>query len=347
MDVPATRKALYFPYIMTPDDAWFTRVLLYWDSVGTIMPGGLENDPRYVTRRMVELRSEGMLEDVSPAFAVDAIPAFGEAFLQHIDHDLEIQDRRRRPVEDLSHTQVHVFKLGKLAEELIERDLAKRVARQDSWELWLDVEQRTADLFMAYLAAVLGALEDNPMDPVTDRVEAMGALTGMDSATGTTLKRARELRLGVLDVLLPGPPPTVSAAELREFKGDHGDQLAAFRDAVDEELMKAASFSDEDARKEQAGIAARRLVRERDELVKLMEGRRWSGIIFGSVAGLAVAGSAVAAPFVVGGGAGAAAFAAPGLIPAIYGAIKDIRRRPDFGARPIAYAALAKKRFSS
>jgi len=53
------RKALYFPYIRTPDDPWFTRVLLYWDAVGTILPGGLEDDARYVTPRMRELRESG------------------------------------------------------------------------------------------------------------------------------------------------------------------------------------------------------------------------------------------------------------------------------------------------
>jgi hypothetical protein len=45
-------SALYFPYVSTPDDAWFTRVLLCWDTVGTIVPGGLEDDPRFISRQM-------------------------------------------------------------------------------------------------------------------------------------------------------------------------------------------------------------------------------------------------------------------------------------------------------
>lgn len=32
------RKVLYFPYISVPESAWFTRVLLYWDEVGSIVP---------------------------------------------------------------------------------------------------------------------------------------------------------------------------------------------------------------------------------------------------------------------------------------------------------------------
>jgi hypothetical protein len=29
---------IYFPYIRVPDNEWFTRVLLYWDQLGTIVP---------------------------------------------------------------------------------------------------------------------------------------------------------------------------------------------------------------------------------------------------------------------------------------------------------------------
>lgn len=33
-----TTAALYYPYIKVPESDWFTRVLLYWDVVGAIVP---------------------------------------------------------------------------------------------------------------------------------------------------------------------------------------------------------------------------------------------------------------------------------------------------------------------
>jgi hypothetical protein len=56
---------------------------------------------------------------------------------------------------------VHIFKLGGLADALHERGLA-RVAESPSgsWAVWVDVETHTADLFMAYLAATLGPLQE-------------------------------------------------------------------------------------------------------------------------------------------------------------------------------------------
>jgi hypothetical protein len=200
---------------------------------------------------------------------------------------------------------------------------------------------------MAYLAVTLGALQEVAMDPVTNRRPALAALLGVDTHTGLTLKHARELRLGVLDELLPAPAVPPTPRELAEFKREHGPQLAAFRDRVDEELLQAASLPEQDAREEQASLAARGLLRERDDIVKLMGQRRWPRIVFGSVAGVAAATAAVAAPFLVGGGVAAAVLAAPGLLPAVYTALENVKRRPDFGQRPIAYAALADRRFAS
>jgi len=151
--------------------------------------------------------------------------------------------------------------------------------------------------------------------------------------------------LGVLEALLPGPAAPVAAKALRRFKDEHGDELAAFRDHVDEELLKAAASEEVDAQERQAEISAKTLARERDEIVSLMEKRRWPGIVFGSVAGVGAVAAGIAGPLVLGGGVAVAAFGAPGLIPAVYHALKDARTKPDFGKRPLAYAALAQRQF--
>jgi hypothetical protein len=335
--------ALYFPYIQTPEDSWFTRVLLYWDAVGTIVPGGLEDDPSVVSRYMVALREEGLLKMVSPSADVSSIPRFSQEFARYLEGDEDVWKRRDAPA-GMSFTAVHVFKLGDVAKYLMDEGLARH-AEGPGWELWLEVEERTAGLFMAYLATALGALEHVAMDPVTDRAAAMAALIGIDSAAGLTLKRARELRLGVLEELLPGPAAPIDAKKLKAFKDDHGPELAAFRDCVDEELLKAAGLGERDAREQQAEISTRKLVRERDKIVELMRKRRWPDLVFGSVAGAGAAAVGLVGGLVLGGPAAAAALAAPGLLPAVYGALKDVRTKPDFGERPVAYAALAQRRF--
>jgi hypothetical protein len=339
-----TRDALYFPYIRTPEDAWFTRVLLYWDSVGTIVPEGLEDNSEFISPRMAELRDVGMLAPITPLAEVWQIPRFLDVFVSFLEADEGIQQLRQRPPGDLAFEKIHVGKLGVLADYLVDQGLA-RSTDGPGWELWLEVERRTAGLFMAYLAAGLGALPTVRMDPITDQANAMAALVGLDTTAGLTLKRARDLRLNVLEALLPGPSDAIEVKALMRFKEEHRDALAAFRDRVDEELLKAAALAEPDAQREQTAISARTLTRERDDIVKLMQAHRWTNIGFGSVASVVTAAAAVAAPFVVGGGVAASALAAPGLIPSIYAALKDVRTKPEFGGRPMAYAALAQKEF--
>ena len=148
--------------------------------------------------------------------------------------------------------------------------------------MWIDVEERTAGLFMAYLAATLGALEHVRMDPVTDRAGAMAALIWID------------------------------AKALKKFKDDHGPELAAFRDSVDQELLKAANLE------------------ERDKIVELMRKRRWPDLVFGSIAGVGAVAAGIAGGLALGGPVAGAALAAPGLVPAIYGALKDVQTKPDW-----------------
>lgn len=333
-------RALYFPYIKTPEGHWFTRVLLYWDAVGTILPGGLDRDPRFVTRRMQELSDQGLLEFVSPLFDFEEIPRFREEFIRYLD--VTAGQGRSQPLKQGTATsRVHAWKLGGLAQDLIDRGLAA-YADGPGWELWLDVEQGTAAVFMAYLAVTLGSLAQLAMDPVTDTAQAMLPLWDTASALQTEV-RAR--RFALLEDLLPAPAKAIGAKDLKRFKDDHQDELAAFRDAVDEELIKIASLTDRDVQDEQARLSAARLSRQRDEIGKLIARKLSPQILFGAVGALAAAGFAVAGPLVVHRSPADAAFAAPGLIPAIHAAVSEVRKRPDWGTRPMAYAALAQKKF--
>jgi hypothetical protein len=147
------------------------------------VPGTLERDPRYVTPRMRDLRDEGLLALVQPVVSIAQVPRFAESFLAYLDTDRQVQERRDKPLKELSLARIHVWKLGALADSLTELGLAERVCGP-GWELWLDLEERTADLFMAYLAATLGGLEEIAMDPVTNRKQAMAACLGSTCGRG-------------------------------------------------------------------------------------------------------------------------------------------------------------------
>jgi hypothetical protein len=53
-------SVLYFPSTRVPETGWFTRVLLYWDSVGTIVPAEYLDDPLFLRPYTAGLKDHGL-----------------------------------------------------------------------------------------------------------------------------------------------------------------------------------------------------------------------------------------------------------------------------------------------
>lgn len=338
-------SALYFPYVRTPENEWFNRVLLYWNSVSTIVPGGLEMDERYVSQRMKELQRVELLHLINPVEVIWKLEdSFEEGFLALVEAD-PILKQRQEPSYERAFVRVHVFKLGALGEALKKKNLARETMHIGGWELWLDVEVRTANLFMAYLAVLLGELGPERIDPVTDRLESMGALLGSTPEATQTTSFIRQHRVSLLEKVLPAPTAPIPVDELVAFKKAHAGQLAAFRDRVDTALIDTANIADQSARQERMRAVADGLIRERDAIVSEMTRRNWPDIVLGGIAGFGAAAFAVAGALYL-NDLSAAVIAAPAVVPAAYAALAPLGKRPDMSDKPLAYAALAVQRFS-
>jgi hypothetical protein len=72
-------KVLYFPYIRVPGNEWFTRVLLYWDEVGSIVPSEYIYRPESLGTYMRELVQAQLVRQVLPGDYIPKIPKFKEA----------------------------------------------------------------------------------------------------------------------------------------------------------------------------------------------------------------------------------------------------------------------------
>jgi len=325
------RQALYYPYIRVPEDAWFTRVLLYWDGVGTILPQSLAGSASVVGSYTSTLIDAGLVQPVWPAEDILRIDGFAERFFAIIDADDEIRRMGERPVEHGAAGQIHEEKFtDEIFRGLHERGLGER--SEDS--SWWKIESRTAGIYMAYLAASLGALEHLRMDPVSDSTALFVP------APESAVAHAEALRLGLLEAVLPGPAQPVSVEEVVSFKEAHADELTAFRTVIESELMRIAVIDDEEARTREKSLTEDRLRQQVDEIAAEMHRRRWPKVVFGTIAGLAsIAATATAA---VGTGGVALAFAAPGVISGAYAAVEGFPRRQT-STSPLAFAALAEE----
>jgi len=334
-------NALYFPYIRVPNSSWFTRVLLYWDQVGAIVPEEFLLDPNRLGTYMVELVRAGLVRQVIPGIYLWDVPRFADSFLEYVDAEATRADWLERLSRSpaATWTTIHAEKIERLGDELIRRGLARRTARSS----WYAVEPRTAAAFMAYLAAVLGQRPGLEFAPITDRTSALAPFFATRRRLFTTLRKSAVLEdvgATILRGVLPAPAGFVPPQDLADFKSKHQKTLPAFRNRVELVVNELASISDAEDRMRTARAKMAVLNDEINSIAAQMK-LNWTKIVFGSLCTLSSAVLSVATPAPPVG----AISAVLGLSSAVYTATEPFRDRRNARQKPLAYAALAQGRF--
>jgi hypothetical protein len=334
-------KVLYFPYIRVPENEWFTRVLLFWEEVGSIVPSEYIYRPESLGTYMRELVQAQLVRQVLPGDHIYRIPKFKEAFFELIDQNQAIGKRRVVSLVRNETFRIHVEKFGdELAYQLRERGLA----RPGEYP-WYEVEKITADLFMAYLASVLGKLEDLQMCPITDRAESLSVFSKSPQKTLESTALIEQLRIGVIESILPAPAGGVSVRELADFKARYIKLLPPLRRCIESSLLEISLISDIETRNGRVRLLKEDLEEEIAELRARMDERKWPRIVFGTLCGL-LAAAIPGAEAIATGNVISALKALPGLATAIYSAFSGAANQSEILRSPLAYAALAQKRLS-
>ena len=342
-------QVLYFPYISVPDDAWFTRVLLYWDKVGSIVPAPYAEAPAALSGYMQDLLRAELVTPVIPEAHLSTLYGPMQNFLSFLDSEIDNGNFEAGGLGDAPASrggsepgtvfEIHRGKLGLLVAHGLEvRGLARPARRCP----WYEVESRTAAHFMAFLAVALGAEEG--MDPVTDSAGHLAAFSANRDPSAAPIELLEELRASVLKALLPAPGRPVPVEELAAFKDDHGDLLVRLRSHLEDRLVDLALIDEEWARAAKLSRLEDELREQVDEIRARMDQRRWPKIVFGTLCGL-VAAAIPGVGAAIAGSATAASLAAPGLVSAMYTGIPALRRGEAHMQKPLAYAALAQRQF--
>ena len=291
-------KVLYFPYIDVPQSTWLTRMLLYWDSVGVIMPYQFVENPEELKTFTRDLLQAGLLTQVIPGHYLGDIPRFSKAFLAYLNSlGNEIERRRKRFLdqqparrkhrlrdihfEKLGTVPIHIEKTDSLAEELVDLRLATLINPP-----WLSLEAKTAEEFMYYLATVLGKHRELQFTPVTDEQKKLAKLTSFIAPENLLEKSLDALRLDVLEDVLPAPSRPVPVIEIERFKGKYGDQLSRFRRKIEMELMRLVDINSSELRKRSLQLFKEDLAEEIEDLESKMKESRWPSIICGKLCAL-------------------------------------------------------------
>jgi hypothetical protein len=317
-----SNNVLYFPYISVPSSTWFTRTLLYWDTVGSIVPYDYIEKPEMHDEYTRSLVQANLVTQVIPGVHLYRIPQFTDSFIGYLESlDPVLTQRRVRALKRHS-THIHMEKMGSIADELVKMGLA--VYRNYPW---YDVESDTADDFMSYLSTVLGRLPDLQFSPVTDQI---GCLNRLSANGGRGIFRRRELdtmRLQILEDALPGPTSPLEAHEIELFKNRHGDRLSRFRREIELELTTLADMNDFDLQQRRLELFKEKVREETADIRIVMEKQGWKDLVFGKLCALLAAVPGISP--------------VPKLINAVYKAFAD---SDSFDKKsPFAYAAYAQK----
>ena len=324
---------LYFPHINVPSETWFTQALLYWDTVGCIIPathspqahrrtiGEGRTSPTLrweYTRRLIDA---GLVTPVRPEPDPRGTSEFVQAFLSRLDRDPDIRNAADSAALPTA-VPVHRGKLGMwLVHELARRGLAweqpdgvvawSRARGRDVEGDWVPIEPRTAALFMVALADYLGRRHRPELTPLTQQPDMLAAYGDLLSPAAARIRRL------VLEDVLPVPELPLDPEALVRFKDRRGSELGRFRRRVESavrDIVRAGS-DEEDARVREFLEDARA---EIDEIVDMFTAERWARL-----RRLALSVTAAAADVAVTSMTGSPTVAAVGAVPAVLLAFAD------------------------
>lgn len=334
-------RAIYYPYIdvNNADRAWFSKILLYWDQVGSIVPHEIIESQTLIGDYMNELMNNDLVTAIAPGDYVGDITHFVEPFLKLVDNSPIITERKKTAFKFGLTTPLHLEKMFPLIDPLCERGLARK------WSsMWYQVESITAYQFMAYLSSVLGRHKEIQMTPVTDQPDKLDEF--QSGALQPTEIRLHQIRSDIIDHILPAPENSVSASEIIEFKLEHGNLLSVFRRNVEKAITNIAKTEDDFLREREVAIYKAELDEDLKYIWKMMNERNWGRILMGFIKGVRV--GIPIGTLLAQGITGSEYLRIPGLIVAIYEAHQGLPNdQKAILNEPLAYSVYAQKRFGS
>lgn len=329
---------LYYPYINLPDTDWTIRAMLYYDRIGTIVPGQYFNEPERYEPFMLEVVQNELITPIDPMHVIDHPVEISEVFCNYLNDNLKSLEkrgvslagsvtshiRRRDVAPNKTWCRLHADKLDAgIFYNLMHMGLAERID-----DYWYNVEKKTADELMTFLASVIARKID--YQPVTDKIDNSFS-TAYISNQDFELRTRQYKRDVILKHLIPYPKE-IDLTNLMRFKERHNDLLRSFRNKVELLALNPAFAPDS----QHFTVALDDMKMAKEELSAKMNESHMGDIVFGTVCGTVAAGIGILANPVVG--------AIPGLLSAIYSACRIERPEDVIDQTGLKYIALVDKR---
>lgn len=221
-----SRIILYYPSIAIRNPRWIRQMILYWDSIGTIVPHELA-DAAFASKDLEKLRRVDMFRLFHPEEEVSRADKLVEEFkalntkanLPKIDP--EEFDRRG------DRYSVHAMKIPtELRDYLVE----ERISVYSRGNNWMEMRKETGLLYMSLLAKYL-ANDKSRVDRVVTPGTDYGAYADIILKARSTDEAVPGLSF-TLNNVLPFPKDNIDIDIILDFKQRRKDELLEFRKKI-------------------------------------------------------------------------------------------------------------------
>lgn len=337
-------KALYFPYINVPNNEWFTKVLLYWDEIGAIVPQDYIYNPERLDSHMTEFVHAGLVKQIIPNMDnMEAGRNFAQSFINLVEkYDINKKAKESRFGPNYT-SKIHIDKFGsEISRYLVE----EKLAMVDKYP-WYRVESTTAGLFMSYLASFIGNSEEVKMQPITDKVATFETFSEEYAIGGFRQNYLLDrMRIEVLEEILPVPSYVYNVNSIVRFKEKYGDLLPKFRNKIEYKIREISFIENQEESEFQLNQYKQSLEEEVEEIVAKLSHRSWGKITFGTVCTLGAA-TIPGVKAVIDNEWSTGIASIPGVIGAVYSAYEGFQsKQMNIISSPFAYAAFVKRNLS-
>jgi hypothetical protein len=217
-------KVIYYPYINVPKSDWFTKAILYWDSVTSIVPKELEFNPNILQPHMRKLIDFGLVKTIDPSELIQRMDEFNEKTYNIISSHMQRGLIQNRDFNSHNSSKIHISKMNYTLFQKLERHGLAIIKETN----WYRVEKRTSALYMYLLALTLGYLNSEKSIPITDSQSYFTYVEKSESA----LYRGN-VRVQLLETVFPYPLKDIPVEDIAKFKQKYNNKLILFRKHIE------------------------------------------------------------------------------------------------------------------
>lgn len=316
---------LYFPYIDIPQNNWTIKSLLYWDSVGIIVPPYFKENPNQFNESTISLLKTDLIKQVFPYDYISGNKKFDKGFIKLLSSKNFELEKKQKNFKKGKVSRIHIQKFGEeLMEVLVEHEIATRF----DWS-WYHVESKTANLVMSYLAFYIGKKGD--FLPSTDNIKSLDISLNQKGDIFKTTK----IRENLLEDLIPYPV-NPDLTKLRKFKDKHHEELKSFRILLEQTAFEISNYKSSKKQKIIQDLKLAEIQDKKEKILSDLNQSKAGQIAFGTIFG--ITGS------VIGFAQGNSLLGAFSLANGIYSATQGYGKSSAL-AKDFSYLALLDKNF--